>query len=132
MINSDNPLTNDKIFRKDDQAKKKYRKQHDSSLERTRQLELEVQEHEMRSQTIRDRIKEEYNEDITIGIAFDGFIVEESEQQIEALKYKIKQMGQVNPLAISEFEQESERLEFFIKQFDDLKNAEKSLLDTIY
>ena len=120
----------DKIINLENQIKK-YRKQHDSSLERTRQLELEVQEHEMRSQTIRDRIKEEYNEDITIGIAFDGFIVEESEQQIEALKYKIKQMGQVNPLAISEFEQESERLEFFIKQFDDLKNAEKSLLDTI-
>ena len=40
-------------------------------------------------------------------------------------------MGQVNPLAVSEYERESERLEFYNKQFSDLKDAEKSLLETI-
>jgi chromosome segregation protein len=120
----------DKIFSLENQIKK-YRKQHDSSLERTRHLELEIQENEMKSEAIRDRIKDEYNEDISVGIPFDGLVVEDSEQQIESLKYKIKQMGQVNPLAVSEFDRESERLEFFRKQYDDLKEAEKTLLETI-
>jgi chromosome segregation protein len=40
-------------------------------------------------------------------------------------------MGQVNPLAVSEYDRESERLEFFKKQYDDLKEAEKTLLETI-
>ena len=120
----------DKILNLENQIKK-YRKQHDSSLERTRQLELEIQENEMKSESIRERIKEEYNEDITIGIAFEGLAVEESEAQIESLKFKIKQMGQVNPLAVSEYERESERQEFFNKQYADLKEAEKTLLETI-
>jgi chromosome segregation protein len=120
----------DKIINLENQIKK-YRKQHDSSLERTRQLELDIQENEMRSQAIRDRMLEEYNEDISIGIAYDGIVVEESEQQIESLKFKIRQMGQVNPLAVSEYDRENERLEFFKRQFEDLKEAEKSLLETI-
>lgn len=120
----------DKIFNLENQIKK-YRKQHDSSLERTRHLELEIQENEMKSEAIRDRIKDEYNEDISVGIPFDGLLVEDSEQQIESLKYKIMQMGQVNPLAVSEYDRESERLEFFRKQYDDLKEAEKTLLETI-
>jgi chromosome segregation protein len=120
----------DKIINLESQIKK-YRKQHDSSLERTRQLELDIQEHEMKSEAIRDRIKEEYNEDITIGIPYEGLVVEDSENQIESIKFKIKQLGQVNPLAVSEYERESERLEFFKKQYDDLKEAEKTLLETI-
>jgi chromosome segregation protein len=120
----------DKIINLENQIKK-YRKQHDSSLERTRQLELEIQENEMKSESIRERIKEDYNDDISIGIPYEGLAVEESETQIESLKYKIKQMGQVNPLAVSEYERESERQEFFTKQYNDLKEAEKTLLETI-
>lgn len=120
----------DKIINLENQIKK-YRKQHDTSLERTRQLELEIQEHEMKSEVIRERIKNEYNEDITIGIPYDGLNIQESEKKIESLKMRIRQMGQVNPLAVSEYERESERLEFFTKQYNDLKDAEKSLLETI-
>jgi chromosome segregation protein len=120
----------DKILNLENQIKK-YRKQHDSSLERTQQLELKIQENEMKSLAIKDRIIEDYHDDISIGIPYDGLNIEESEQQIEALKYKINQMGQVNPLAVSDYERESERLEFYNKQFNDLKDAEKSLLETI-
>jgi chromosome segregation protein len=120
----------DKIINLENQIKK-YRRQHDSSLERSRSLELEIQENEMKSEAIRDRIKEEYKEDISVGIPYDGLVIEDSEGQIESLKYKIQQMGQVNPLAVSEYDRESERLEFFKKQFDDLKEAEKTLLETI-
>ncbi len=120
----------DKIINLENQIKK-FRKQHDSSLERTRQLELEIQESEMKSESIKERIRQEYNEDVSVGISYDGLNVEESEQQIETLKFKLSQMGQVNPLAVSEYDKESERLEFYTKQYDDLKKAEKTLLETI-
>jgi chromosome segregation protein len=85
----------------------------------------------MKSEAIMQRIKEEYNEDISVGIAYDGLNVEETEQHIETLKFKIKQLGQVNPLAVSEYEKETERLEFYKKQYEDLEEAEKSLRKTI-
>jgi chromosome segregation protein len=120
----------DKILHLENQIKK-YRKQHDSSLERTRQLELNIQENKMKSEVIKDKIREEYNIDISIGIPFEGINSEEYEQDIETLKYKIKQLGQVNPLAVNEYDTESKRLEFFTKQYDDLEQAIDSLQKTI-
>jgi chromosome segregation protein len=119
-----------KILQLDDQIKR-YRKQHDSSIERVRQLELGIKEKQMRSETIRERIREEYNEDITVGIAYEDLDPEQSQQQIETIKFKINQLGQVNPLAVNEYEKESERLEFYTKQYDDITDAEKSLIKTI-
>jgi chromosome segregation protein len=57
--------------------------------------------------------------------------IEAMEQQIESLKFRIKQMGQVNPLAVSEYDKESERLKFYTNQYNDLEEAEKSLRKTI-
>jgi chromosome segregation protein len=119
-----------KIIQLEDQIKR-YRKQHASSLERSRQLELQIQENKLKSDNIIERIKEEYGEDITLGIAYSGLNVEEYETNIESIKFKIKQLGQVNPLAVSEYEKETERLEFYQKQYNDLIEAEKSLEKTI-
>jgi len=120
----------DKILNLENQIKK-YRKQHDTSLERSRQLELQIQENQMKADNLKARMREEYAQDISVGIAYDGLNIEESEQRIETLKFKINQMGQVNPLAVSEYDKESERLEFYEKQFNDLEEAEKSLRKTI-
>jgi chromosome segregation protein len=120
----------DKILNLENQIKK-FRKQHDSSVERSRQLELQIQENQMKSENLMERIREEYSADISVGIAFEGLEVEECEQQIETLKFKIIQLGQVNPLAVSEYEKENERLQFYEKQFSDLEEAEKSLRKTI-
>lgn len=120
----------DKILHLENQIKK-YRKQHDSSLERSRQLELNIQENKMKSEVIKEKIKEEYNVDISIGIPFEGINAEEYEQEIETIKYKIKQLGQVNPLAVNEYDTESKRLEFYQKQYDDLEQAIDSLQKTI-
>jgi chromosome segregation protein len=119
-----------KIIQLEEQIKR-YRKQHATSLERSRQLELQIQEINLRINNIIERVKEEYNDDITLGIAYDGLNVEEFESSIEAMKLKIKQLGQVNPLAVTEFEKETERLEFYKKQYNDLIDAEKSLQKTI-
>ena len=120
----------DKIHQLEDQVKR-FRKQHDSSLEHTKHLELQIQENKMKANTIIERIKNEYGEDITTGIAFEGTNEEENERQIETIKNKIAQLGQVNPLAVTEYEKESERLEFYTKQYNDLLESEKSLQKTI-
>jgi len=120
----------DKIMHLENQIKK-YRKQHDTTLERTKHLELQIQENKIKSETIKENIRNAYSTDITIGIPFDGINTEEYEQEIESLKYKIKQLGQVNPIAVSEYDKESKRLDFYQKQFDDLKQAEESLQQTI-
>lgn len=121
----------DKIINLENQIKK-YRKQHDTTLERSRQLELQIQENQMKAASIKERINEDYKVDISVGIASDHIDIEESDQKIETLKYKISQLGQVNPLAVSEYEKESERLEFYTKQYNDLEEAEKSLRKTIH
>ncbi len=120
----------DKIINLENEIKR-FRKQHDSTLERTRQLELSITENKTRAEGIRDRIREEYSVDIDVGIAYDGLNEEETAQAIETLRFKIKQLGQVNPLAVSEHEKESERLAFYTRQYDDLVEAEKSLMQTI-
>ena len=90
QIESDYHAVKDKILNLENHIKR-YRKQHDSSLERTQQLKLNIQENKMKADILRDRIKEDYHEDIEVGIAFDGLVTEESEQKIETLKFKINE-----------------------------------------
>ncbi len=120
----------DKIVNIEDQAKT-YRKQHDSTLERSRSLEIRVNENRYKAESIREYILKEYSEDIEIGIPYDGLDEQESEDKIESLKNRIKNLGLVNPLAVSEYEKEKERFDFLSKQRDDLLKAETSLMETI-
>ncbi len=110
---------------------RKYRRQHDSTLEKTRALELKINEHRYKAETLREQMLKEYSEDIEIGFPYDGLDEKESEERIEVLKQRIKNLGPVNPLAVTEYEKEKERLDFLTKQRDDLLNAEKSLFETI-
>jgi chromosome segregation protein len=110
---------------------RKYRRQHDSSLERTRSLELKIAETQMRADHIREYIQKEYSEDIEIGIPFDGLNEPETEEKIEMLRARIRNLGPVNPLAVSEYEKEKERFDFLTRQRDDLLKAEQSLMETI-
>ncbi len=110
---------------------KKYRKEHDSSIELSRSLELRINENTLKAQGIREQVLKEYSEDVAVMIPFEGLDEAETEERIEVLKARIKNMGPVNPLAVSEHEKEKERLDFLSKQRDDLFDAEKSLLETI-
>ena len=110
---------------------RKYRKEHDNSLERSRALELQINENRLKSENLREYIIKEYSEDIEIGIPFEDFNESEAEDSIESLRNRIKSLGPVNPLAVSEYEKEKERLDFLTNQKDDLDKAEKSLKETI-
>ncbi|MHB8906606.1 MAG: AAA family ATPase, partial [Melioribacteraceae bacterium] len=51
--------------------------------------------------------------------------------EVQSLKEKIKNIGPVNLLAYSEYEEEKKRLDFLHKQRDDLTDSEKDLIKTI-
>src|SRR5699024_5346640 len=55
----------------------------------------------------------------------------ETKGKISSLRQQIKQIGEVNPLAIDEFEEEKNRLEFLEEQIQDLQEAEGQLRQTI-
>jgi len=118
------------IYETEEQTRK-YRRQHDSSLEKGRALELKINEHRYKAETLREQILKEYSEDIEVGIPYDDLNEQESEERIETLRARIKNLGAVNPLAVSEYDKEKERLDFLTQQRDDLLKAEKSLLETI-
>ena len=119
-----------KIQSTEDQTRQ-YRKQHDSSLEKSRTLELRINENRFKAEGLRESILKEYSEDIEIGIPYEGLDEQAVEEKIELLKQRIKNLGPVNPLAVSEYDTEKERFDFLTKQRDDLLKAEKSLLETI-
>ena len=56
---------------------------------------------------------------------------EDVKERITWLKQKINSLGEVNPLAIEEYEEESKRLNFYEEQIEDLAKAEIQLLETI-
>ena len=51
-----------------------------------------------------------------------------SKERISWLKQKVNSLGEVNPLAIEEYEEESKRLNFYKEQIEDLTKAEIQLL----
>ena len=51
--------------------------------------------------------------------------------EVASLKEKIKNLGPINLLAYSEYEEEKERLDFLLKQRNDLVESEKDLVQTI-
>ncbi len=114
-----------------EEATKKQRRQHDSSLETSRTLEIKINENQIRAEQIREYALKEYVQDIEIGIPFEDFNEQEAENHLEDIRQRIKNLGPVNPLAVSEYDKEKERLDFLSQQRDDLQEAEASLLETI-
>jgi len=122
--------TRDKIIGLEDQTKS-YRRQHDTSMETSRTLEIKINENRVKAENLREYVLKEYAQDIEIGIPYEDFDQQQAEDQLELLRQRIKNLGPVNPLAVSEYDKEKERLDFLTKQRDDLLKAETSLMETI-
>lgn len=110
---------------------KEFRRKHDSSLEKSKKLEVKINEYSFKTENIRNQISEEYGVDIDAHIPNVNLDEDETDREIQSLKNRIKNLGPVNPLAVSEYETESERLNFLTTQRDDLEKAEASLTETI-
>jgi chromosome segregation protein len=56
---------------------------------------------------------------------------DEAKEQIDRLRMKLNRMGEVNELAVEEYEEERERMEFYDEQINDLSKAREELQETI-
>ncbi len=112
---------------------KEARRKKDSSQELLYSLELAKSRLEMEQKNINDHIWETYN--LTID-QLDQQLPEDTDvstaqETIFNLKQRLKNIGEVNPLAIKEYEEEKQRLDHFEEQIRDLESAEEQLIETI-
>ncbi|MGA1465575.1 MAG: chromosome segregation protein SMC, partial [Balneolaceae bacterium] len=61
----------------------------------------------------------------------DRFDVDAAKERVSVLRQKLHRIGEVNPLAIEEYQEEKERLDFYEQQMEDLRKAELEMRDTI-
>ena len=59
------------------------------------------------------------------------FDFKQRSEEVHSLKQQVKNLGPINLLAYSEFEEEQQRFEFLSKQRDDLIDSEKDIITTI-
>src|SRR6056297_2306977 len=112
---------------------KELRRKKEVNTELLHHLTMAKEKFEMQSQSLSDYIWETY------GILMDQLTqklpeemtADEAKQRVSWLKQKLNKIGDVNPLAIEEYEEEKERLDFYEEQITDLRGAEKEMQQTI-
>jgi chromosome segregation protein len=95
--------------------------------------EIKENETKLRLENLIQHIKENYAIELSVKSFEDleSYNFEETSEEVQKLKEKIRNLGPVNLLAYSEFEEERKRLDFLHKQRDDLVDSEKDLVKTI-
>jgi chromosome segregation protein len=107
------------------------RRDREETSEKIHGVQLEISELEHRIETLRNHLFETYQIELDKLSCPDDFRLEEAEAEIEDLKRKIKNLGPVNLVALSEYDQEKSRLDFLLQQREDLLSAEGTLKETI-
>ena len=96
-------------------------------------LDITIKELDVKSANLIDHIKENYS--LTLEKKeFDdlqSFDFKQRTDEVQDLKTKVKNLGPINLVAHSEYEEERERMEFLHKQRDDLVESEKDIIKTI-
>jgi chromosome segregation protein len=105
----------------------------DNLLDANRDLEIKLSEYDIKKNNLLEHINEEYSIKIERKKFDDNetFDFEINKTEVHDLRQKIRNLGPINLLAYSEFEEERERLEFLNKQRDDLVESEKDIHKTI-
>ncbi|MBK7104067.1 MAG: chromosome segregation protein SMC [Ignavibacteriae bacterium] len=101
--------------------------------DRIHQIQVKENEISIRFENLVNHIKDEYSiqlekkefEDI------ETFNFKSASEEVHSFKEKLKNLGPINLLAYSEYEEENERLKFLEQQRNDLVNSEKDLISTI-
>ena len=122
------------ILTQEEELKKQHR-HWNHSLERLKELELQIQEIEIRQKSQKEQYEEKFGDALENLIKENPVPMEVELQlvleEMEFLRNKIESLGEVNPLAIKEHKKEKERLDFLKKQQNDLLSAKSELLETI-
>ena len=112
---------------------KKMNNKYNSLNNEINNLEIDITKLNMNLDTLLTRLSEEYS--LGYERAKNEYILEinedEARSEVNALRRKIKSLGEVNLGSIDEYERISKRVSFLTKQKDDLENSEKDLLKII-
>ncbi len=109
------------------------RAEKDNILDANRDLEIKLSEYEIKKNNLLEHINEEYSIKIERKKFDDNesFEFEPRKEEVHELRQKIRNLGPINLLAYSEYEEERDRLDFLNKQRDDLVDSEKDIVKTI-
>jgi len=110
------------------------RKGYESALGATHDLEMKISELTMRAEAMVERGRSELDFELTLRSFEDqgeDVLLGDLREQLRSVKGRLKMLGTVNLLAYEEWNTENERLTFLRGQVDDLRAAEKSLIETI-
>ncbi len=108
------------------------RKGYESAIGQTHDLEIKINELRTKAEGMLLRGREELEVEIELKeYTSDDALMGELRERLRQVKGRIKMLGSVNLMAYDEWKEESERFEFLKAQSEDLRNAEKSLIDTI-
>jgi chromosome segregation protein len=109
------------------------RKEREILTEEIHKSDLRLNEIEMKIENLKEHIKENYS--LTLEKKefddLDSFNFEERENEVLTLKQRIKNLGPINLLAYSEYEEEKERFDFLSNQRNDLVESERDVIKTI-
>ena len=110
------------------------RRQKEVNIELVHHLHMAKEKMDLQSESLRDHIWENYGlliKQLQSEALPEDKSPEDVKKRITWLKQKVNSLGEVNPLAIEEYEEESKRLNFYEEQIEDLSKAEIQLLETI-
>jgi len=111
------------------------RRGYESAIGLTHELEMKIAELRTRAEGLVQRGREELEIEVAERTAEVGEVEEtklgDLREELRGIKGQIRMLGSVNLLAYDEWKEESERLNFLTGQVEDLRNAERSLTETI-
>jgi len=120
-------------IKKINDALKEHRRKKEVNTDLVHHLTMAKEKFNLQAQTLSDYVWETYGilmDQLTESLP-EGTAPEDAKQRISWLKQKLSRIGEVNHLAIDEYEEEKERLDFYEEQIEDLHKAEKEMRQTI-
>ena len=109
------------------------RKEKDIVSEAVHSSEMKLNELAMKINSLQENIQENYSISLELKEFEDNetFDFKQRTEEVHSLKQQIKNLGPINLLAYSEYEEERGRFEFLNKQRNDLIESEKDIVKTI-
>ncbi len=109
------------------------RKERERVLEEIHHSEMKLNELSLKMENLKEHIKESYSlllEQKVFG-DLDTFDFVQRTEEVNGLKQHIKNLGPINLLAYSEYEEEKQRFDFLSNQRNDLLESERDIVKTI-
>ena len=109
------------------------RKERESVSDKIHLSEIKLNELNLRIKNLLDNVKENYSLTLELKTFEDleTFEFGKKTDELHSLKQQVRNLGPINVLAYSEYEEEKERFDFLNKQRNDLLESEKDVVKTI-